>query len=268
MKKAQIYSSFAALLLLAGCGAGNFWDNFTGEREPQKVSGARRVPTLNAQGANSQSSASVVSAPLAPMVTTTAATATNPYDNYDANGNPVGTVAEKIPASDVNPPVRKPFAGNLSPLTTVPEKPKEFDAVKASAKPILDDLQSNHAVADKNKLALDADIATEKMSPVATPSANIKPLLSSPPPAPSAPPPAPQTLQLPANVAPQSNVVSVSVPVPVVSLPEIKVDAPVPPFVDTNVVSAAPQAQAEDALPSPEIVKTMPPSRYSSRVQQ
>ena len=271
MKKTQIYSSFAALLLLSGCGFGTFWDNFTGEREPQTVNGARRVPELNAKNmiipnAPPTNDGSQQIAPLAPMVTT-AVKNTSPYDNYDANGNVIGAVAEKPVEKQPAPAplVRKPFAGNLQPLTAVPEKPKEFDAVKASSKQNLDVLQADKSVATKDKVALDSDVATEKMSPIATPVvtpvAKIKPLI-----APPVSQPAPQTLQLPASVAPQSKVVSK--PIPLASLPEIKIDAPVQPAADATIGSVAPPAQSTDALPSPEIVKTLPPSRYSNRIQQ
>ena len=298
MNNKHVCSGLLSLLLLSACSTSNIWESITGEREVQVINGGRRMPELNATpAATPQSYVAPVFAPQAAV--------TSPYDNYDVSGNALdmnsnNSVAEVSPENATqtpktgnyftrligwdnapkaqaeplaNPPsnsIRKSFSGNQyfqldqnttsaepQKLSSVPATPTQFQDVKSSLQNDMNQLQSDHAVATQAKTELDNEIATGATTgaaPATEPSDTIKPLLP---------------LQ-------ENKVSAESAPIPVDSLPEIKVDAQAQDVATSTEQSqvAAPQNQpipveaTPSQLPSPEIIKTMRPSRYESRNQQ
>jgi hypothetical protein len=198
---------------------------------------------------------------------------------------------------------RKPFAGNayfqLNPaatsaetqkLSSVPETPTKFQDVKSSFQQNLSDLKSDQSAAVQAKADLNSEVATGAAPTVIAPTV-IAPAISAPLATKSLPTvqadTAPKETIKPVS-APQSSYFAIpksivqSEPVPVTSLPEIKVDAPsessappiqpqyttAPTAQEINAPTSDAQSPAPVALPSPEIIKTMRPSRYESRRHQ
>jgi len=348
MNNKQVCSSLLVLLSLSACSVSGAWESITGERPDQVLHGDRRVPELNAE--NKLAPITPTSPPASTMQTYTAPNAApasqsapanpvvNPYDSYDANGNPVSNnsgsffssiIPDNSPAPTEETPktgnfftrligldsepqkyeapidstTRKPFAGNayfqLNPaatsaetqkLSSVPETPTKFQDVKSSFQQNLSDLKSDQSAAVQAKTDLDSEVATGVTPTVVTPTLTAPLVAQSLPtaqPTVIGPTVAPKDTVKPVS-PPQTSYLAIpksvvqNEPVPVTSLPEIKVDAPsesseppiqpqyttAPTAREINAPTIDAQAPAPVALPSPEIIKTMRPSRYESRRHQ